>query len=178
MSIDFAAIGILILKSLYFFLPVYVANMVPIVFKKVKILEIPVHEKWFGKNKTWRGMVLGILFGGITFWIQKLLYMTGFQSLSIIDYSDFSLWLGFLLGLGAMMGDIVESFYKRRAGIPPGEKWVPLDQTDFVIGGLLFSFFVFVPPIEVAVTLLIVSPILHMIVNHIGFWLGIRKSKW
>jgi len=38
------------------------------------------------------------------------------------------------------MGDIIESFFKRRIGKKRGESWVPFDQLDFILGVLLFSF--------------------------------------
>jgi CDP-2,3-bis-(O-geranylgeranyl)-sn-glycerol synthase len=47
-----------------------------------------------------------------------------------------------------MLGDIVESFFKRRIGLSRGEKWLGFDQIDFIIGGLLLSLFVRVPEIE------------------------------
>jgi len=167
----------LILKSLYFFLPAYFANMAPILLKWIPIVNIPVNKKVFGENKTWRGIFLGTVVGGLIFWIQKLLYDVGFQKFSLIDYSDFSMLLGFLMGLGALLGDLVKSYYKRKAGINPGCPWVPFDQIDFVLGALILGFFVYVPPAEVALLVLILSPFLHVIVNYIGYWLGIRESK-
>ncbi len=167
----------LIFKSLFFFLPAYFANMSPVLFKWLPF-DTPIYEQWFGKNKTWRGLIVAILVGGFVFWLQKYLYAAGFQRWALIDYNDFSVLLGFLLGGGAILGDLVKSFWKRRYGIPPGERWIPWDQLDFVIGGLLFSFFLYVPPVEVVVVLLVVSPLLHIFVNHIGYWVGIRGRKW
>lgn len=138
----------------------------------------PIHERWFGQNKTWRGLIVAILMGGLIFWLQKYIYVLGFQRWALIDYADFSVLLGFLLGAGAILGDLFKSFWKRRQGIAPGERWIPWDQLDFVLGGIVFSFLVYVPPVEVAVILLIISPVLHIMVNHLGYWLGIRKEKW
>ena len=86
--------------------------------------------------------------------------------------------IGALLGLGAILGDLVESYYKRKAGIPSGKSWKPWDQLDFVIGGIIFSFFVFVPPAEVVLVLLIFSPLLHIGANYLGYYLKINKKKW
>lgn len=167
----------LILKSLYFFLPAYFANMAPILLKWIPILNISVNKKLFGENKTWRGLLLGTIVGGLIFWIQKLTYTAGFQKWSLIDYSDFTLLLGFLMGLGALLGDLVKSYYKRKAGINPGCPWVPFDQIDFVLGGLILGFLVYVPPAEIALFIFILSPLLHVIVNYIGYLLKIRDSK-
>lgn len=168
----------LILKSLYFFLPAYIANMSPVLFKWVPILNKPIHEKKLGKNKTWRGLVIAALIGTLVFWLQKIAYQRGFTKLALIDYTGFSILLGFLLGTGALIGDLVESYYKRKAGIAPGKPWIPWDQLDFVIGGIVLSFFVYVPPISVVLVLLIFSPLLHIIFNYLGYWLKINKSKW
>lgn len=170
-------IGLLILKALYFFLPAYFANMSPVLLKWIPFANIPVNKKLFGKNKTWRGLLVGTLVGGLVFGIQRLVHNYEFQSLAIIDYTDFSLLLGFLMGFGALFGDLVKSYYKRKAGIKAGYPWIPFDQIDFVIGGLVIGFFIYVPPAEVALLLLIISPLLHVIVNYIGFLFGINGSK-
>ena len=168
----------LVLKSLYFFLPAYFANMAPVLFNWVPFAGNPVSEKWFGMHKTWRGLVVAPLVGVVVFWLQKIGHASGFQRWSLVNYTDFSLWLGGVLGLGAIIGDLVKSYYKRQAGIAPGERWFPSDQLDFVIGGLLGSFVFYVPPFEVVVVLLLASPLLHIVVNHVGFWLKVRKTKW
>ena len=168
----------LILSALYFFLPAYFANMAPVFVKKLNFLNDPVHEKLFGKNKTWRGLVVASITGLIVFWLQKVAYMNGFVNLAIIDYADFSIMFGFMLGFGAILGDLVESYYKRKAEIPPGKPWPVFDQLDFVIGGIVGSFFFYVPPAEVVLVLMVASPLLHLIVNRIGYWLGIRKVKY
>ena len=167
----------LILKSLYFFLPAYVANMAPILFKKVKLGDVPVSVKYFGKHKTWRGIMSAAIVGVIVFWIQKMLYINGFQEFAVIDYRHFSVVVGLLLGLGAILGDLVESYYKRKAQIPEGKPWIPFDQLDFVIGALVLVSFVYVPPANVALVLLIASPLLSMLFHFLGYKLGMVKGK-
>ncbi len=168
----------LLFKSLYFFLPAYFANMAPLLFKWVPFLDKPIHQKLFGAHKTWRGIVAAAIIGTLAFWLQQYLYTVGFQQFALIDYADFSVWLGFFLGLGAILGDLVKSYYKRKDKIAPGEPWIPFDQLDFVVGGIIGSFFIYVPAAEVVVTLLIVSPFLHIAATRVGYWLGIRKEKW
>ncbi|MEW5896473.1 MAG: CDP-archaeol synthase [Nanoarchaeota archaeon] len=168
---------LLILSSLYFFLPAYFANMAPVLFRWLPFGSKPLHEKLFGRNKTWRGLVIAPIMGTFIFWIQKFLYVQGFTTLALIDYADFSLLLGLLLGTGAILGDLVKSYFKRKQKIESGKPWLGWDQLDFVIGGLLLSFFIYVPQIEVVVILLITSPILHVLVNYIGYLLGISRAK-
>jgi len=52
------------------------------------------------------------------------------------------------------------------------------DQLDFVVGGVLFSLFLYVPPAEVVFILVVISPLLHLGVNYLGYLLGIRKSRY
>lgn len=168
----------LLFKSLYFFLPAYCANMAPVLFRWIPFLDKPVHQKLFGAHKTWRGIGAAAIMGTLVFGLQKYLYVVGFRQFALIDYSDFSWWLGFFLGLGAILGDLVKSYYKRKDKIPPGEPWIPFDQLDFVVGGVIGSFFIYVPTTEVVLVLLIVSPFLHIAATRIAYWLGLRKEKW
>lgn len=169
---------LLILQALYFFLPAYFANMAPVFVRKVPFLNKPVSEKYFGANKTWRGLFFAVLLGTIVFAIQKYLYYSGYTKLALIDYNGFSIMLGITMSAGAILGDLWKSYYKRKEGIKPGEPWLVWDQMDFVVGGIIGSCVVYVPYIDVILVILIVSPILHFLVNYIGYLLGIRKQKF
>lgn len=179
---------LLVLKSLYLLLPALIANMVPPLCRHVGFLDTPVDfgKKWkgkriFGDHKTFRGFAFGILFAGLIAGAQKWAYLdyAFFRDFSIIPYGDHSaIILGILMGFGALAGDAVESFFKRRVNIRPGKPWIPFDQLDFVIGALLLLFIVFIPPWQVIVILLTVVPVLHILTNHIGYYIGVNKSKW
>ena len=168
----------LILQSLYFFLPAYFANMAPVLLRKIPILGEPVSIKYFGGHKTWRGLVVAPIVSTLVFYLQQTAFKYGYTSLALIEYSSFPLYLGTMLGAGAILGDLVKSYYKRKDGIAPGSPWIPFDQIDFVIGGIIGSAFFFVPPAQVVLVLLIISPLLHMIVNWIGYLLGINQKKF
>ncbi|MBI2662684.1 CDP-archaeol synthase [Candidatus Woesearchaeota archaeon] len=169
---------LLILQALYFFLPAYFANMAPVFFQKVQFLAMPISEKYFGKNKTWRGLFFAVVLGTLVFALQKYVYSLGYTSLSLLDYNGFSLWLGITMSAGAIFGDLLKSYYKRKEGINPGESWLFWDQMDFVIGGIIGSSIIYVPYVDVVVVLLIASPLLHIVVNYIGFLLGMREKKF
>ncbi len=177
---------ILILQSLYFMLPAYFANMAPEIFKKINILPFPVDfgKEWkgkriFGSHKTWGGLVYAAVVGLSMFYLQRYLYQFPlFQQLSFVDYTQMTPLLGFLLGFGAILGDLIESFFKRRVGVEPGKPWIPFDQLDFVVGALVLSAFVVVLPIKAYAVILVVSPLLHIVVDHVAYWLRIRKEKW
>jgi len=178
----------IIFQSLYWALPLYLANMAPVLMKWLPFLDIPVDAgkqfqgaSIFGSHKTWRGLVFAPLFGLITIFVQRKLYEQGgfFYSNSLLDYTaQQALWLGFLMGLGAILGDLAKSFFKRRMGRLPGSSWPPFDQLDFLFGGTALSAFLFFPGWRVFVVLLIVTPILHLGVNVIAYHLKLKKVAW
>lgn len=163
--------------------------MMPVFVKKsFKFLDIPVDmgkkfrgKPILGRNKTIRGLIFGVLVGILVVFIQTVLYnnYSAFRDISIIPYDQYNfVLLGFLMGFGALLGDMVKSFIKRQIGVDPGKRFVPFDQVDFVIGFLLLSSIVFVPPWQVAVFLIVLVPVLHIVINHIGYYIGIQKVKW
>lgn len=85
---------------------------------------------------------------------------------------------GFLLSFGALIGDLIGSFIKRRLNLERGQPAPPLDQLDFILGALVFSFIVFIPPLEIIIVLVILTPIIHLTANVIGYKLGLKKEPW
>ncbi len=134
------------IKSTYLFLPAYLANTAPVItsliLKKKLATPLDLGKKWRGKrilgdHKTIRGVIAAMIIGGAVFWLQKIIYNNQvWKGISLINYDEKSIIIGIMLGLGAITGDAVKSFFKRRKGIKPGEKWFPYDQIDFTIGGL------------------------------------------
>lgn len=102
-------------------------------------LVVPVHRQLFGANKTWRGFVVVPLLTAL----GALLLLPG--ELLLGENAPIGIaWLlpaGFLAGLGYMLGELPNSFFKRRLGIAPGATpergrafFVLLDQLDSGIG--------------------------------------------
>ncbi len=176
----------MILESLYLILPGVLANMAPVLCRKIQFLNAPVDfgKMWkgkliFGKNKTYRGFFFGILFavGGVL--LQRYLYrFVTVRETSLIDYSAVNPYLlGFFMGFGVLFGDLVKSFFKRRLDIKPGASWFPFDQLDALIGGLLFTSIMYTPPMNVIVFLLVFVPVLHVGVNYLGYLMGLKEAK-
>lgn len=163
----------MILNALYFALPIYFANMAPVLFKKLNIFNKPINKKLFGSHKTYQGFIFGILTAILVTFIQ---YKTNL-SINLLNYDNFLL-IGFLFGFGALTGDLIKSYFKRRLKIKPGTPWIPFDQLDFIIGGLLFASFIYIPPLEIIMVLLVLTPIGHIIINHLGYYLGLREVKY
>ena len=180
----------LIIQSFYFALPAYLANMSPVIFDKLKILKSlkkPIDggrrlggQPIFGQNKTWRGIVSGIIFGVLVVYLQQYLFQfENFRNLSVIDYDQINPWLfGALAGLGAILGDLVKSFFKRRVGIKDGRAWPVFDQLDFIAGFLVFTFWLVQPSLAVLVTVFLITLVLHPLTNLISYFLGFKKVWW
>ena len=177
--------GIFLLKCFYLMLPAYFANMAPVMVKRINLFTYPVdfdkkinNKPIFGKNKTFRGLVFGVIFAIIIAYLQFSLYnVEFFKNISFFNYQNWLLF-GFLMGLGALAGDLIKSFFKRRLGFKPGAKFVPFDQTDFVVGALVFIMPIFGLTFEIFVVSLLLSFVLHIIVNHIAFYAKIKSEKW
>jgi CDP-2,3-bis-(O-geranylgeranyl)-sn-glycerol synthase len=176
-----------ILSIIYFLLPAGLANMAPGLVKKINFLNYPLDfkkkvygKRLFGNHKTWRGLISGIIMAILIVYIQTLLYQkVYFQNLSLISYSNLNfILLGFLFGAGALIGDCVESFFKRRLGKKDGESLIFFDQTDWIIGSFLFVSLLVKLPISLLLWEIIVGFLLHVIIRHLGFWLKIDKEKW
>ncbi|MFH0867860.1 MAG: CDP-2,3-bis-(O-geranylgeranyl)-sn-glycerol synthase [Candidatus Woesearchaeota archaeon] len=175
----------LILQCFYFILPAYFANMAPVIVKKINFLKIPIdfnktlnNKPIFGKNKTIRGLIFATIFATIITYLQFLLYKNNIlTNLAITNYSNWLL-MGFLMGFGAIFGDLIESFVKRRLNYKPGKPFIPFDQTDFVIGALIFVYPLVKLPLNKIIIILLLSFILHVLVNHFAYYTKIRKEKW
>jgi len=180
----------IILKSLWFALPAYLANMTPVIVAKPKLFEflnkpIDFDKTWrqkpiLGKGKTWRGLVLGTLVAIAVAAGQSLLYRyETIQDISIINYNETSFILfGLLAGLGALIGDLIKSFFKRRIGIASGRPWPIADQLDFAIGFMLFTYYLIRPELIIVISVMIITLIAHPLTNIIGYLLKIKKVWW
>ena len=175
------------LACLYFFLPAYLTNMIPPLVGRINILAIPVDfnrsfngKRILGSHKTWRGVVFGLLIGIPAVYFQSWLYQFTFiKELAFFDYSQINILLfGFLLCGGAIFGDLFFSFLKRRIDLVPGQRWLPFDQTDYVIGACLFLIPFFILDIKVWLTIFAATFFLHIIFNRLGYSLGLHNSKW
>tara|TARA_Y100000310_G_C20213034_1_gene592228 strand:- start:35 stop:571 length:537 start_codon:yes stop_codon:yes gene_type:complete len=175
----------LIIQSFILFLPAGIANMAPVFFKKVRILDYPIdgNRKLFGKpilgkNKTYRGFILGIIFSMITVYLEMLLYPY-ISAYALVDYQTVNIFLlGFLLGFGALFGDLVASFFKRQLKIKPGETWLIFDQIDWILSAILFSLLI----VDLSAPIIFVSILffgsLHPLINLLGYVLRIKKNKF
>lgn len=180
----------LILSTIYFLLPAYAANMAPVFAARLNFfprLAQPLDggKQWFGdyligSGKTWRGLVVGVLMGTIVGGLQGVVYDLGWiRSLSPVELTSLSgLLLGFLAGLGSLLGDSLESFIKRRVGIRSGNSWPVFDQVDFIIGAFVLMILIVPWSWPRFATGIIITLILTPLSNWAGYHLKIKKVWW
>jgi CDP-2,3-bis-(O-geranylgeranyl)-sn-glycerol synthase len=158
-------------QLLYFMLPAYAANMTPPFMRYWKGWNPPIAPRYLGAHKTVLGFVSGVCAAILVASLQALIAWPG----SLVPADP---WLGIRLGLGAMAGDSAKSFVKRRLGIPPGARWIPFDQLDFVAGALLLTCSrASLTWVDVA-AIAVLTFVGHILVDHLGYWLHIRDTRW
>ncbi len=179
-----------LLPALWFFLPGAYANMAPIFANNIPLLKpytypLDHHKSYrgvriFGDHKTYRGVISGTIFGALTGLVQYLL-ASNFDALSDIasltDYTSLSVVaLGAAIGFGSLMGDAVKSFFKRQARVAPGKNWIPFDQIDFVVGGLIASLPFVRLEISTYLIILAAAGLLHPAINVLGWMLHLKDK--
>jgi CDP-2,3-bis-(O-geranylgeranyl)-sn-glycerol synthase len=162
-----------LLHLLYFMAPAYAANMAPPLVRYWNGWNPPISRRWLGEHKTVIGFGLGLLAAVVVTFIQSRLAWPG----ALIAY-DHWVALGLRFGVGAMAADSAKSFVKRRLGIAPGEPWMPWDQLDFALGALALVWSRAALSWADLATILVVTALGHVLVNHLGYWTGIRDVKW
>jgi len=171
-------------------LPAYAANSFPVIANYLNLLPSlakPVDfnmklfkQPLFGHSKTIRGFIVGILAAMIFGVLQFLLNGNQlFQSYSLINYTiTNSLIIAFLLGFGALLGDLIKSFIKRRFAISSGKPWPIFDQIDYPIGAILMASLFYSPSIPHILTIILISAFFSITSNIIAYLLGIKKVWW
>lgn len=177
------------LTAILFFLPAGLANAIPVIVAKTPYLKeftYPLDcyktfrgQRILGDHKTMRGMISGILLGILTTFVLQTIYNNS-ELMRQNIYFDFAninaLAFGFLSALGALLGDAIKSFFKRRSSIKPGDSWFPFDQIDYIIGGLLFLSIAYRLSLPIYIWVFISYFGLHLLSSYLGYLLKL-KSK-
>jgi hypothetical protein len=140
----------------------------------------------FGDHKTWRGMVINLVFCTLGTMIQVWLQESGNIPLwlPLLNYNRLGLLVGVLMGLGMTLGELPNSFLKRQLGISPGKGtkgplgviFFLFDQVDVAIGIWLLLYILIRPTLLLILYSLLLTLILHVSVSAIGYLLGMRKT--
>ena len=187
MTMNLEMILIACATTIYFILPAYFSNGAGLVFGGGIPVDFGKCDKngvrWIGNGVTWRGLIGGTLIGTLTGAIQgylgpKIIEMLGQNLITpIITNIPEGIVIGFLLGFGALLGDAIGSFLKRRLGIGRGKPTPILDQLDFLIVALMLVSLVVKLNWLVIVIAIVLTLIIHLIANTGAYLLGM-KDVW
>ncbi|PSQ10187.1 hypothetical protein BRC99_07515, partial [Halobacteriales archaeon QS_7_69_60] len=136
-----------------------------------------------GDGKTWRGTVTGTAAGVVVALALNLLAPMA-TDLTGLGLPSFPASAAASLSAGAMLGDILASFLKRRTGRERGAALPGVDQLDFVVAALALTFLIaagwfratFTPPVLIVVVVL--TPLLHVGTNAGAYALGLKGEPW
>lgn len=148
----------------YTFFPAYFTNAIPVLLGKGTPLDF--HHNFidgrpiFGRNKTIRGTFSGVICGTLVGLIQNRFL------------------LGFLLSLGAILGDLFAAFFKRRLCLKSGESLPIVDQLDFVAGALLLSYPLSPFDIKSVFYIAITTPFIHLFTNMLAYTLKLKDVPY
>ncbi|HUL39430.1 MAG TPA: CDP-2,3-bis-(O-geranylgeranyl)-sn-glycerol synthase [Methanomassiliicoccales archaeon] len=178
--------------GIWVFLPALVPNSAAVLFGGGA--PIDKGRTWKGKRvlgdgKTWRGLIGGVLSGVLVGYVQ-LLMTTPSDGGDYLGYGPMPQAAGIIvvLALGSLLGDMGGAFVKRRMGLARGEKATGLDQYDFVVGALILAAVIF-PSWFLSIyvegngwmaliALIVIVPVIHRLVNVIGYRRGLKKEPW
>lgn len=187
MNADISMLLISFVTILYFLIPAYLANSGGLIFGGGTPVDFGKFDskgiRWIGDGVTWRGLIGGTLLGTLAGAIQgyfggDLMLMFGEYITTPIAVGVLNgIIIGFLLGFGALVGDALGSFLKRRIGIGRGKPAPILDQIDFLVVALLFVSFVVKLDFGFVVIAIVLTIIIHLIANTGAYLLGI-KDVW
>jgi CDP-2,3-bis-(O-geranylgeranyl)-sn-glycerol synthase len=181
-SVDFFIIALL--SALWIMLPAYLPNPVAALCGGGTPVDLGRNfadgRRVFGDGKTYWGLIAGIL-AGIAIGLVQILAAGAYGPAWLPQHTVLSVTL---LSVGALLGDLVKSFFKRRFGKERGAKWPVADQYDLVAGAFVLLLVFDSPWLFAEVTLpafigiLILTPLLHRAVNIIGYLVKVKEVPW
>jgi CDP-2,3-bis-(O-geranylgeranyl)-sn-glycerol synthase len=181
-----------VLVGIWVFIPALIPNSAAVIFGGGAPIDFG--RSWKGKRilgdgKTWEGFIGGVG-SGILVGSVQLLIAFPYDPVGFFGFGPWPSCIGviFTLSLGALLGDMVGAFIKRRMGLQRGAKAIGLDQYDFVAGAMLLTLLFFPNWFldtyvrgwswVALVVIIILVPVIHRLVNIIGYRRGLKKEPW
>ncbi len=180
---DFMDIIQLLFNSIIYILPAYIANASACVFGGGTPLDGGKNfidgRRLIGNGVSFKGTFFGLLCGTIASILEGIIINLNIVGNIAFYFNTFEwAYVGFLLSLGALFGDMFGSFIKRRMGLAQGKPAPILDQVGFVIFAILFAYPVVPIPLDMIIVLLIITPLVHLSANIIAYKLGLKDVWW
>ncbi len=170
----------IIINSFWLIIPAYCANLSPVLLKGKYPIDFRKNFvdgfRLFGDGKTIEGLFGGVFFG--IFIGLLLIYLQPFITQFYALHFQHNFLTIFLLTTGAILGDIVGSFIKRRFRIRRGDPTPLLDQLDFLILALVIVSIIIDLKLSWVIFLVIVTPLIHYSANICAFLLKLKSKPW
>ncbi|TRZ92604.1 MAG: CDP-2,3-bis-(O-geranylgeranyl)-sn-glycerol synthase [Methanosarcinales archaeon] len=173
-----------ILLAIWLMLPAYISNPMAVVFGGGTPMDLgmklPDGKRVLGEGKTLRGLVGGTACGIVAGILQ--IYVAPTLGIQYVPTITAIVTLSF----GALFGDLIKSFFKRRIGMVRGAELPLIDQLDFVAGAWLLTYIFafdwfnkyFISSPWIIVTVLVLTPILHRLTNIFAYIIKLKKEPW
>lgn len=159
-----------VISALLFIIPSYAANSVPAIFGGGAPIDFGRNfvdgERILGSHKTIKGFASGLLAG----FLVSVTIATFFSAEFLVPCV--------LTSVGALGGDLLGAFIKRRLKLPPGYPLPLLDQLDFVFGGMLLLYPLYGLSSGAVFLILVVTPVIHVLANMIAYLLRLKDNFW
>ena len=138
----------------------------------------------FGANKTYRGVLAVALGASAGYWLQgavPALQPASFRALPTLGL----VFLGFALGVAAMLSELPNSFLKRQLDIAPGAPgggstsvfFYLLDQVDLLLGAWLVAAGWVTPTLSRVLWSILFVVVVHQVISMLGALLGMRATS-
>jgi len=161
-----------------------VLHMLAVKWNVLSYLRIPIHQRWFGQNKTWRGFIIMPL----ATWPGVVLsqYLEGLFDLNTPLLTLQPAWyLALASGLGYCLAELPNSYLKRRLGIREGQTsekykifFIILDQADSIFGCLIVYKLILPLPWNIFWFTIAFGTLLHLFINVSLYKLKVRKNPF
>ncbi len=161
-----------------------ILHMLAVKWDILSYLKKPLHQRWFGLNKTWRGFFIMPL----ACWPGVLAARTFEDVLDIsapVFHLHSTIFISLCLGFAYCLAELPNSFLKRRLGVKEGQTsqkftlfFIIFDQADSVLGCLMA--YALLIPLDGNTFLgtMFAGTFIHLIFNYLLFRLKVRKNPF
>lgn len=204
-SIAFSISDFLVIFGLsYLFIgPAYIANALMVFTGNGKPIDGGRNfidgKRLFGQTKTWGGFVGGVFFGSMAALAFQLVFYFNYPAISAfaqtqtsflryisLDFLEAYLrppahhipFRAFFCGLGAPLGDLIKSFFKRRLSIGSGKPFWIADQLDFIVTTVLLNIGWFPWEPFIVLLLILMTPAITLTANTVAYQIGRKTEPW
>jgi CDP-2,3-bis-(O-geranylgeranyl)-sn-glycerol synthase len=175
-----------LITAIWLMLPAYLPNNFAALFGGGTPLDFGQRfndgRRIMGDGKTYRGTIAGAACGFLVGIVQSIIASS--LGLPVFGSGPEQILVLGGLSMGAMLGDIVASFFKRRLGLKRGAQLFVIDQLDFVFGSWVLTA-ILAPhwfwhnfTLSVMLIVLLITPVLHRATNIIGYRIGAKREPW